>query len=107
MEVFYSYERLKMFSERIFQKIGFSEVNAKIAARTLLSADLRGVDSHGIARLTGYVRLWETGRINSSADPSVIHELPSTAVVDGKGGLGLIIAPFAMQIAINKALQTG
>ncbi|MEQ1383997.1 Ldh family oxidoreductase, partial [Salmonella enterica] len=61
----------------------------------------------GIARLSGYVRLWEANRINARPQIKIIHETPSTAVVDGDSGLGLIVAPFAMQIAIDKAKQVG
>lgn len=88
-------------------KMGCSEVNAAIAATTLLSADLRGVDSHGVARLSGYVHLWEVNRINPDADIRVSYETPSTAVVDGDRGLGLIVAPYAMTVAITKAAQVG
>ncbi|MDX5348489.1 MAG: Ldh family oxidoreductase, partial [Hymenobacteraceae bacterium] len=70
-------------------------------------ADLRGVDSHGVARLSGYVRLWEAGRINPKPNIRVVHETPSTAVVDGDGGLGLVVAPFAMQVAMEKANNVG
>ena len=59
MALSYSYQQLLSFSKNIFLKIGCNEANAEIAAKVLLSADLRGVDSHGIARLSGYVRLWE------------------------------------------------
>jgi LDH2 family malate/lactate/ureidoglycolate dehydrogenase len=65
------------------------------------------VDSHGIARLSGYVRLWETKRVNATPAIKIIHETPSTAVVDGDAGLGLVVAPYAMQIAIEKAKQVG
>lgn len=92
---------------KIFQAIGCSKSDAHIAAENLLSADLRGVDSHGVARLSGYVRLWQSGRINTQPNIRIIHESPSTAVVDGDAGLGLIIAPFAMRIAIEKAQQAG
>lgn len=88
-------------------KIGCSEKDAKTAADVLLSADLRGVDSHGVARLSGYVRLWEKGRINPTPTIRVVHETPSTAVVDGDGGLGLVVAPFAMKVAIEKAKTAG
>jgi len=77
------------------------------AALALLSADLRGIDSHGIARLVGYVRLQEAGRANTRPGIRIIHETPSTAVVDGDSGLGLVVAPFAMQIAIEKARNVG
>ncbi len=81
--------------------------DAETAAKALLSADLRGVDSHGVARLSGYVRLWEVKRVNSSPSLRVIHETPSTAVVDGDRGLGLVVAPYAMEVAINKARNVG
>lgn len=95
------------FTEAIFKKIGCSDQHAAIATTALLSADLRGIDSHGVARLSGYIRLWEAGRINATPDIRVIHETPSTAVVDGDSGLGLVIAPFAMKIAIQKAGLAG
>jgi L-2-hydroxycarboxylate dehydrogenase (NAD+) len=107
MEKTYSYQQLFSFSKNIFLKIGCSEANADIATKTLLSADLRGVDSHGIARLSGYVRLWEVKRINANPNIRIVHETPSTAVVDGDKGLGLVVAPAAMQIAIDKAKNVG
>jgi LDH2 family malate/lactate/ureidoglycolate dehydrogenase len=107
MDMMYTYDRLYVFAKRIFQKIGCSDTDSETAAVTLLSADLRGVDSHGVARLTGYVRLWEAGRIDPCAKPVILRETASTAVVDGNGGLGLIIAPYAMNIAIEKAKGAG
>jgi len=103
----FSLPQLLTFTKNILLKIGCSEEDAAIAADVLLSADLRGVDSHGVARLSGYVRLWEAGRINAKPDVKVVYETPSTAVVDGDGGLGLVVAPFAMQVAIEKAKTAG
>lgn len=103
----FSLPQLLTFTKNILIKIGCSEEDAAIAADVLLSADLRGVDSHGVARLSGYVRLWEAGRINATPDVKVVYETPSTAVVDGDGGLGLVVAPFAMQVAIEKAKTAG
>ena len=103
----FSYGQLNAFTKAVFLAIGCSESDATLAAEVLLSADLRGVDSHGVARLSGYVRLWEAGRINATPNIRVVHETPSTAVVDGDSGLGLVVAPFAMQIAIDKAANAG
>lgn len=103
----YSFDHLENFTKNILQKIGCPEKDAAIAARVLLAADLRGVDSHGVARLSGYVRLWEANRINAVPQMRIVHETPSTAVVDGDGGLGLVVAPFAMQVAIEKAKTAG
>ena len=71
------------------------------------TADLRGIDSHGIARLTGYVRLWESNRANSKPNIQIVHETPTTGVVDGDAGFGLVVAPFAMDLAISKAKNVG
>jgi len=87
--------------------MGCSEQHAQMATTVLLSADVRGIDSHGVARLSGYVRLWEAGRINTIPNIRVVHETPSTAVVDGDAGLGLVVAPYAMNVAIQKAQQCG
>jgi L-2-hydroxycarboxylate dehydrogenase (NAD+) len=107
MEQLFSYKRLLLFTQQVFKKIGCPEQDALLAARALLSADLRGIDSHGVARLTGYIRLWEAKRANAQPAIRIIHETPSTAVVDGDSGLGLVVAPFAMDIAIQKAKQVG
>jgi len=103
----YSYIQLLHFATRIFLKIGCSPRDAEMAAKVLVSADLRGIDSHGVARLSGYIRLWEAHRINAVPSVKVVHETPSTAVVDGDGGLGLVVAPIAMEIAIEKAAACG
>ncbi len=107
MEELVSYKKLLAFTNNIFTKIGCSDTDAEIASAALLSADLRGIDSHGVARLTGYVRLWEAHRANTKPNIKVIHETPSTAVVDGDSGLGLVVAPFAMHVAIEKAKNVG
>jgi LDH2 family malate/lactate/ureidoglycolate dehydrogenase len=103
----YSYEVLHQYAKSIFIRIGSSEVEAQLATDVLLRADLRGIDSHGIARLSGYVRLWEKGRVNCAPIIRTVHETPSTAVVDGDRGLGLVVAPRAMEIAIAKAHAVG
>ena len=107
MDAIYSLESLKTFTFSMLTKIGCPDDQAKLATNVLLSADLRGIDSHGIARLSGYVRLWEAKRVNAKPRVHIVHETPSTAVVDGDAGLGLVVAPQAMEIAINKAKTCG
>jgi len=98
---------LRAFTKNIFLAMGCSQEHAALAADVLLLSDLRGIDSHGVARLTGYVRLWEKQRINATPNIKIVHETPTTATVDGDAGLGLVVAPFAMQIAIEKAEKYG
>jgi len=106
-DTIFTYKHLQDFSLGIFRRIGCSEDHARLATEVLLKADLRGIDSHGIARLSGYVRLWEKKRVNSTPAIRIVHESPSTAVVDGDSGLGLVVAPQAMSIAIEKAKRAG
>jgi hypothetical protein len=98
---------LRTFTKSIFLKMGCPSEHADLAADVLIKSDLRGIDSHGVARLTGYVRLWEKGRINPTPDIKIVHETPSTATIDGDSGLGLVVAPFAMKVAIEKAEKYG
>jgi LDH2 family malate/lactate/ureidoglycolate dehydrogenase len=94
---------LRTFTGDIFKAIGCSNEHATLAADVLLKSDLRGIDSHGVARLSGYVRLWEKKRINPTPNIQIVHETPTTATIDGDAGLGLVVAPFAMEVAIKKA----
>jgi LDH2 family malate/lactate/ureidoglycolate dehydrogenase len=107
MEEVFEYAHLFQFTQQVFKQMGCPEEEATLASRVLLSADLRGIDSHGLARLSGYVRLWEAQRINAKPIVKKVHESPSTAVVDGDQGLGLVVAPRAMEIAIEKAKTAG
>jgi L-2-hydroxycarboxylate dehydrogenase (NAD+) len=103
----YSHSYLQHFIKQVFVKIGCPEDEAQLASEVLISADLRGIDSHGLARLPGYVRLYDNGRLNPKPTIAVVHETPSTAVVDGDRGLGLVVAPRAMEIAMEKAEKVG
>jgi len=100
-------KNLRSFTERVFLKMGCSDGDARLAADVLLRSDLRGIDSHGVARLSGYVRLWQKERINPTPDIKIVHETATTATVDGDRGLGLVVAPYAMKIAIEKAHTYG
>ncbi len=100
-------ERLRTFIEKIFKKLGCSPAHARLATDVLIQADLGGVDSHGVARLSGYVRLYDNDRLNPKPSIKVIYQTPSTATIDGDRGLGLVVAPFAMKIAKQKARNAG
>ncbi len=103
----YEFEKVWDFTHEVFLKMGCPPKDAELATHVLVAADLRGIDSHGVARLIGYVRLWDADRINPAPNIKIVHETPSTAVVDGDAGLGLVVAPKAMAIAIEKASAVG
>ena len=100
-------ETLKEFAVQVFVNMGCPNDQAQTAAQVLLSADLRGIDSHGLARLSGYVRLWKKQRINANPSLKIVHETPSTATLDADSSLGLVSSPMAMSIAIEKAKVAG
>ncbi|MFN5921428.1 MAG: Ldh family oxidoreductase [Bacteroidota bacterium] len=103
----YSHTQLHTFAKHVFMHCGMNETDAHQAADVLIEADLRGIDSHGVARLSGYVRLWQKGRANMHPRLHIVYETPSTATLDADEGLGLVSAPHAMHIAIQKAKQVG
>lgn len=100
-------ERLREFAERVFQTFGVPQGDAAVAADVLALADLRGIDSHGIARLRAYFDMLTIGRINPRANVTVVRQTAATAVVDGDNGLGLIVGPKANELAMDKADAAG
>lgn len=87
--------------------MGCERVDATVAARVFIAAELRGLSSHGMIRIKDYYQLWQAGRINVKPKVRIVHESPSTAVVDGDGGIGMIAATQSMNIAIEKAEKAG
>lgn len=103
----YQYSELDRFNRSLFQHIGCSEEEAKIASEVLLASETRGIKSHGLLRLKEYVNLWRTKRLAENPQFSIVHQTPSTALVDGGKALGLVTAPKAMDLAIEKAKLAG
>src|SRR5947199_417295 len=103
----YPIEQLREFSTRVFEHFGVPAADARQAADVLAAGDLRGVDSHGVARLHAYFDLLTLGRINPRPNIRVVRELPATATVDGDNGLGLVVGPAANEVALAKAEAVG
>ena len=94
--------------QAVFAAMGVPDDDAALAADVLVSADLRGVDSHGVSnQLRSYVAAYRDGRTNPTPQWRVVRETASTATIDCDEGLGLVIAPKAMDIAIAKAREVG
>ncbi|MDP6132647.1 MAG: Ldh family oxidoreductase [Dehalococcoidia bacterium] len=92
----------------IFEKMGVGAADARLAADVLVVADLRGVDTHGVSNmLRSYMDGYKSGQINPRPNWKVIRESPSTANIDSDRGLGIIVTPKAMEIAIRKAKAVG
>ncbi len=100
-------EVLRDFSTRIFLHFGVPKADAEQAADVLASADLRGIDSHGVARLTSYFELLNEGLINPTPKIKILRSTASTATIDGDNGLGLVVGPQANKIAMDMAEKAG
>ncbi len=103
----YPIEQLSEFVVRVFRKFEIPQDDAELAADVLAAADLRGIDTHGVARMYSYYGMLEAGRINARPQLNVVRETPSTATVDGDNGLGLVVGPKANRIAMDKASEVG
>jgi LDH2 family malate/lactate/ureidoglycolate dehydrogenase len=101
------YETHRAQIKAILLAWGMPEDNAEHTADILSWADLHGVDSHGMSMIPGYDALRRRGRAKMTAQPRIVKETPVSALVDGDGGLGHVPARFAMQVAIDKAKQSG
>lgn len=98
---------LKTFTTNVFLTFGIPEDDARQAADVLSKADVRGIDSHGVARLRTYVDMLTIGRINPVPKLKIIREKKSIATLDGDSGLGLVVGPKANAIAMDKAAEFG
>ncbi len=99
--------KLLKFAQNVFQSFEVAPDKAFICADNLVRADLRGIPSHGVARLKRYVDGIINGTILQHAKPTIIKEAPSTATIDGNAGLGQVIGHFATELAIAKAKKSG
>ena len=98
---------LEKFVVDLFRTQGLSERNARDASAVLIKADVLGIESHGVPRLRNYITRLQNGQVESNPEVVVVREMPSTALVDGANGLGMVVGQRAMEIAIKKAEVTG
>lgn len=106
--VYVQAEPMRRATEAIFRHLGLSEADATLSADVLISNDLQGIESHGVSNmLRSYVANYRDGRLNPTPEFTITRETPATAVVDGGGGLGLHVAPRAMDLAVAKAREVG
>ncbi|WP_460452214.1 Ldh family oxidoreductase [Alsobacter sp. SYSU BS001988] len=98
---------LKTYCTSVLEKVGVPPDEAYEIIDNLVEADLRGVESHGVVRMPIYVQRLAAQATNPRPSIKIVHETPSTAVVDGDNGMGQLVSIRAMQIAIDKAKANG
>ncbi len=101
-------DKLRSFMVDVFRKVGVPEGDAEICAEVLIAADRQGIDSHGISRLKPiYYDRIQAKKQSPVTEFEVIREGPTTAVVDGHNGMGMIVSAKSMNMAIEKAKKLG
>lgn len=96
-------DQLRKIGTRTFEAAGVPREEARIVAESLVESNLTGHDSHGVIRIPQYLRMIASGRIKPDAQPKVVKETASTAIVDGQWGFGQVNARWATELAIRKA----
>jgi LDH2 family malate/lactate/ureidoglycolate dehydrogenase len=98
---------LTEFCHKVFEKMGIAPQDATTTSEVLVLADLRGIDSHGVARLRRYYTGLKNGMMVPKPQMKVVYETPITALLDGGGALGQVAGKRGMEIAVEKALKNG
>ncbi len=99
--------KLAAFCVAVLERAGVPTENAEMVAHSLLAANLRGVDTHGVTRLPVYVERLRAGLIDGRTTGRIVAESPTTAAYDGQNGLGQVVGTKGMQLAIAKARESG
>lgn len=102
-----SIDALREVSCALFESVGLDAADAKRATDPLLDADMRGVASHGCARLPVYIERLQAGLVNAKPHISVLAHSTATTLIDGDNGLGMLVATTAMEHAIGQAQDAG
>lgn len=103
----YDWMRLEEVATELFTRVGVSEHHARTVAQSLVHADLRGIESHGLSRLPIYMKRIESKVIALDQEPEMVKQEGATALIDGKNHLGAVVGKVALEQAISLAKQAG
>jgi LDH2 family malate/lactate/ureidoglycolate dehydrogenase len=103
----FDWEKLQQFCYQVFNNAGVSKENAETVAESLIQADLRGVDSHGVVRTAIYIERIEKNMMDPFTDPKVESEDFATVLVNGNNNIGAVVGKKAVEIALEKAKERG
>jgi LDH2 family malate/lactate/ureidoglycolate dehydrogenase len=107
MKVNFNVQNLKDYIERVLQNVGLSEEDSSTVSSSLIGANLRGVDSHGVTRLSIYVKRLKLGAINAKPNIRIVEESDATLLIDGDNGMGQVVGKKAIELGIEKARKNG
>ena len=101
------HDRLEFFAADCLEKLGLTGADARLVAETLVAANLRGVDSHGVVRLPHYATRLRNGSVKARPSIAVKRTGAASATVDGGAGMGQLVAARAMHEAISLSRENG
>jgi LDH2 family malate/lactate/ureidoglycolate dehydrogenase len=106
--MYYVFRRdLEELCAGIFSGLGLPREDAEDSAKILVSADARGIRSHGVARIKRYVDGIRAGYIKGGVAPVALRETPVSLVLDAQGGMGLSLSRRSMERVIAMAKDRG
>lgn len=100
-------EPLNAFATAVYTAVGMPKADARLAAETLVQADLWGHQSHGVLRLSWYAARLQAGVCNPVAQPEFLIDAGTLAVIDGKHAMGQVLTHLAAKEAIRRAKVHG
>lgn len=103
----YDGNKLKAFTAQVMQVAGLGQKDSEIFAESLVNADMRGVSSHGVTRLTAYARRLRERLVDPDAQPQIVKDAGSLLLIDAQNGMGAVTAQHAMEQCVARAAQNG
>lgn len=100
-------DKLRGFCQKLLMKEGLKESDAFVCADSLVDADLSGIESHGVSRMTNYMKRLNTGVVAHDGGVRINHEYASALSVDGNNQMGMVVGSYTMKRCIEKAKENG
>jgi L-2-hydroxycarboxylate dehydrogenase (NAD+) len=103
-----SSDAMRITVQNLFIALGMTRTDAEQASDVLIYADVHGIDSHGVSNMTrAYVKGLKAGRINATPSWRIARDTGPAVTIDGDRGLGIVVGPPAMDLAIERARRYG
>ncbi|MFY0545406.1 Ldh family oxidoreductase [Brevibacillus sp. H7] len=103
----FQWKKLEDFSAEVFTRAGVPRQHAETVAQSLLHADLRGIESHGLARMPIYVQRIERGLVEPKNEAAVVSRKEASTLLDGQNQLGAVVGKKALSLALEGARKNG
>lgn len=100
-------ESLTNYVSEIFKTVSLSNEDSYTVGESLVSANLRGVDSHGVTRVPIYVKRLKEGATNPKPNVKIVEKSDATLLIDGDDGMGQVVGREAMNLGVAKAKESG